>query len=91
VQNNLKLSNREGRSSQIALFSEGPETMSNEIKLQASTEENEPTPAETLELLKAFNRIRDPQLKRAIVTLAQQLAMGSSRYTQTLIQLLRMH
>ena len=59
--------------------------------LPASTDAKEPTPAETLQLLEAFNRITDPHRKRAVILLAQQLAMGSPHFTRTLAQLLRKH
>jgi hypothetical protein len=59
--------------------------------LPASADATEPTPLETLELLQAFNRIADPHRKRAVILLAQQLAMGSPHFTRTLAHLLRNH
>lgn len=53
--------------------------------------ETGPTPEETLQLLEAFNRITDPEIKWTVIRLAQQLASGNPHFASTLARLIRKH
>jgi len=57
----------------------------------ATAGQKEPSAEETLQLVEAFNRIMDPELKAEILALAERYAGRNPKYVEELLRRQRKH